>query len=467
MPKISRILLIFYKICYVIGPVLLLFLRFYAFFVSKHRKRIEAQFSPPPPPWSDVQTDVPVFWVHALSVGEVRAAMPLVEGLLGKWPDARVLLSASTHTGMDTWKTWLNKRVNQDVSECAIFLIPAPFDFPCIIRRFRRMYAPHLMIFVETDIWPNWIWDFRDNGIPSILVNGAISSRSAERLSYLKPVANLLYGELEVISMQSEDDRLRLLSLGLSENRVLCLGNLKQAIQINTLSDSQQAELRRSLGIENERIWIAGSTHAPEEDICLRVHAELISAVKALKGTTPTPPLNTTISQPIMQLPDLKLILAPRDVKRAPEIAELARQAGLIPCLRSSYRFGTPYDVLILNTLGELASIYALADVAFVGGSIAPVGGHNLLEPAVHGVPVLFGRHVESCADVARRLLESGGGFECDENSMEGLLFQLLIDEDLRKKAAAEAKRTAVADGDIVNRHIKLIEAVLYHASFH
>lgn len=443
MPKIHRILLLFYKVCYVIGPVLLLFLRLYAYLSPKRRRRLEAQFSPPAPPWKDVCKDVPVLWVHALSVGEVKAAMPLVEGIFSKWPHVRVLLSASTATGMDTWKSWLGDHVNQGVADRGVFLIPAPLDFPCIIRRFRRMYAPVCMIFVETDLWPNWIWDFRDNGIPSILVNGAISSRSAKRLEYFKPLARLIYEGLEVISMQSQEDRMRLLKLGLPENRILVLGNLKKAARTHGLSHEKRSALRRAIGLREERLWVAGSTHETEDAVCLKAHAGLLKS-----------------------FPGLKCVLAPRDVKRAAEIQRLARSNGLVSCLRSTFDGKTAYDVLILDTLGELADIYALADVAFVGGSLVPVGGHNLLEPAVHGVPVLFGRYVESCAEWARTLLEYEGGFECDEDSLEGLLLTLLKNDDMRKRVGEQAQKAAGLNANVMDRHLKLIESVLKHAGF-
>lgn len=423
---------------------MLFFLGCYAWISPKRRKRIEAQFSPPAPPWLEDFNNAPVVWVHALSVGEVKAAIPLVEGLFRRWPDARVLLSASTQTGMSTWTAWLNTSHKQNGAGRAAFVIPAPFDFPCIIRRFRRMYSPNCMIFVETDLWPNWIWDFRDNGIPSILVNGAISSRSAKRLKYFKPLARLLYGGLQAVSMQSQEDRKRLLGLGLSEDRILVLGNLKRAISIPCVTEKERSVLRMSMGLNEARLWVAGSTHDMEEDICLKAHVGLLKA-----------------------LPGLKCVLAPRDVTRASEILKIAKNNGLVPCLRSALSGPTAYDVLILDTLGELSTIYALADVAFVGGSIAPVGGHNLLEPALHGVPVLFGRHVESCAEWARTLLELGGGFECDENSMEGLLMTLLTNDDLRKRAGEQAKKAAAFDGSVVDRHLELIESVLKHASYH
>lgn len=423
---------------------MLIFLRLYAYVSPKRRQRIDAQFSPPMPPWKGEAYDAPIFWVHALSVGEVRAAMPLVERIFQRWPYARLLLSASTQTGMDTWKAWLNASDNQDAADRAVFVIPAPFDFPCIIRRFRRMYTPNCMIFVETDLWPNWIWDFRANGIPSILVNGAISFRSASRLKHFKSLARLLYEGLEAVSMQSEDDRRRLIGLGLPEDRVLVLGNLKQAVKIHRLSEADRYALRSSIGLRKERLWVAGSTHDTEEIICLKAHAGLLKA-----------------------FPGLKCVLAPRDVKRAGAIYELAQKNGIVPCLRSAFDATKDYDVLILNTLGELASIYALADVAFVGGSIVPVGGHNLLEPAVQGVPVLFGRHVESCAESARVLLESGGGFECDENSMESLLLTLLTNDEMRKLAGEQAKKAAAFDASVVDRHIELIESVLKHAGCH
>jgi len=372
-------------------------------------------------------------------VGEGKAAMPLVEAVCKRWPDARVLVSATTQTGLTTWNAWLDGPARH--LKKAVFSIPAPLDFPCIIRRFRRLYRPDCMIFIETDLWPNWIWDFRDNGIPSLLLNGAISSKSARRLGCFKSLAMLLYGGLEAISMQSQEDKNRLLGLGLAPERILVLGNLKQAVRLSELNEEERSLLEGSLGLTGKRVWVAGSTHEMEEAVCLKAHAGLLKSI-----------------------PGLKCVIAPRDVKRAGEIQSIAEANGLVSCLRSGLRWTTDYDVLILDTLGELADVYSLADVAFVGGSLVPVGGHNLLEPAIHGVPVLFGRYVESCQEVAQRLKAAGGGFECEADSLESVLYELLTNEERRKEAGLQAKRIAACDADVIERHLDLIERVLTHA---
>ncbi len=377
-------------------------------------------------------THRPRIWIHALSVGEVTSSRPLVRDMRAAFPHAMIFFSASTRSGGETAVRILDDYVDR--------FVPFPLDFLPSVRRFISRINPDLFILVETDVWPNWIWSMRHSGIPTMLVNGSLSSRSAERLSHLGPVKDILYGGFDLLAMQSPYDRERLLRLGFSTDRVSAPGNLKYDLEVPQIDESEKVLLREAIGLEpTAPLWVAGSTHPGEEELILAAH-------KGLKHVFPA----------------LQLLLAPRDPKRGPELESLAGEMGFKAVRRSAVAKSGDVDIVVLDTLGELLKCYSLCDVAFVGGTLVNIGGHNLLEPAAYGVPVLFGPYVESARTIAEDLLACGGGRRVSgKEELQGVLNKLLEDPFERRNMGGKAKDLLQKNQGAVSRYLDLVAKAL------
>jgi 3-deoxy-D-manno-octulosonic-acid transferase len=411
-----------------VGPVGLL----WALLGTRYRSQLTARLGRLPD-LTVLENRSPRIWMHALSVGEVNAAVPLAEAIRRTWPNGGLICSATSATGLATLRTRL--------AGTAHVITASPLDILPLVDRFIVSLNPDCFVLVETDIWPNWIWDLRRRGVPVLLVNGAVSSRSADRLSRLGPLPAFLYAGFNVIAMQSGDDRDRLLATGADLQNVQVLGNLKYDLEVPTLTETERTVFRSKLGLDPaSRLWIAGSTHEGEEKTIMAVHAVLKTAY-----------------------PDLQLLVAPRDPGRTPVVEALAQTAGLQAVRRSAEaRKGDGADVLILDTLGELLSCYGLAEVAFVGGSLVDVGGHNVLEPAAYGIPVLFGPHVESCSEASADLEACGGGVRVSGmDDMVEALMRLLASREIRMQMGGRARGLVEAHRGAVGRHIRMIAQVL------
>jgi 3-deoxy-D-manno-octulosonic-acid transferase len=321
-------------------------------------------------------------WIHALSVGEVISAIPLVKALRVKFPNRDIVFTVATSKGMSLARDQLKDRVK--------VLATMPVDCWWSLRRMVGYLKPSVFILVETDIWPGLIGYLRKKGVKSILVNGRISPRTYNVYRRFPYFVRMIFDAMDSCLMQSELDQERLLRTGICSEKVRVAGNMKFDRDWAPMGEKERRFWLGLLGLEpRDLVWVAGSTHPGEEETLLRVHKRLRASFEALR-----------------------LLLAPRDITRSDEIRSLARGMGLTACLRTevSGMVGS-YDVLILNTVGELGRIYGLGMVSFVGGSLVPVGGHNLLEPASHGCPVLFGPYTHNFVLMSESLLEAGGGF--------------------------------------------------------
>ena len=325
-----------------------------------------------------------VIWIHAVSLGEVVAVVPLVRRLRDRYSHARLVVSTVTETGREA--------VEQRLAGIAEHRY-APLDFSWVVEQALDQVRPNLYLFVETELWPNILRALRRRGIPSILVNGRLSTRSYERqrLPVIRDFYRTMLSMVDVCLMQSDRDAQRVIDLGADKSRVRCTGNIKFDQPMPTASVSGTTVSRASLGVgEKERLFVAGSTHPGEEDV-------LIAAYRTLTE----------------EFPDLLLVLAPRHIERASQVEEALRAAGL-PVFRRSQGDGrmpgTGPRAMVLDTRGELALLYRDAAVSLVGGTLVPIGGHNLLEPSAWGTPVLFGPYTDHCAEVAGLLVQSGGG---------------------------------------------------------
>ena len=351
-----------------------------------------------------------VLWVHSASVGELLASRPLIARLRGALADWRIVLSTTSFAG---------REIASGFSEAeAVVLLP--FDSPHAVGRSLDALAPSLFVFTETEIWPNLLRALGERNVPAILVSGRISPRSYRRYLWVASFLRQVLAHVARFGMQSEEDASRIRALGAPEERVSVTGSLK-----TEAPEAPAAAISFDLA---GPLWIAGSTHSGEELACIRVHAKLRR-----------------------HHPELKLLLAPRHLDRLPEVEQILLRESLPYACRSELDDGCwrgREGILVLDTLGELGGLYRGATAAFVGGTLAPIGGHNLLEPARAAVPVLFGPHVENVATVARALIEGGGGAQVhDESELERRLGALLSDPAAQQRMAGAAQNAAQSTG--------------------
>ncbi len=320
-------------------------------------------------------------WVHALSVGEVTSAIPLVRVLKLKFPQKDIVFTVTTRQGMEIARSEIGDEVG--------LLLPMPLDFWWSINKLIQYIRPALFVLVETDIWPGLISLLKKKGIKTVLINGRISPRTLRSYKKFPFFIRRIIDIFELCLMQTDLDRKRLQSIGVAPEKLITTGNIKFDTERRPMSDNERQAWLKALHLEfHDTVWIAGSTHEGEEKIILEVYKELRSIC-----------------------PQLHLIIAPRDIDRADNIKSLCLGMGFKALLKTDLNMdGTPYDILILNTIGELGRIYGIGKVSFVGGSLVPQGGHNLLEPAGFGHPVLFGPHMDDFVLMSQLLMESGGG---------------------------------------------------------
>jgi 3-deoxy-D-manno-octulosonic-acid transferase len=371
-------------------------------------------------------------WIHALSVGEVLSALPLVDALRRAYPHTGLVFTVATSQGMQVAAGSLAGKVDR--------LLPMPLDFPRAMARLTDFIRPSFFILIETDIWPGLLCRLEKQGVPRLLVNGRISPRTFRTYRRFAPLARKLFERFSLCLMQTSLDRDRLLGVGLQGDRVLAAGNIKFDRRSEPMSAVERAEWRKRLGVtDGDRIWVAGSTHPGEE-------AALLKAFKRLQPSEPR----------------LRLIIAPRRIESTEDILRQSLRLSLKTRLRTENSLAsTAWKVLILDTLGELERVYGLADISFVGGSLVPAGGHNLLEPAAFGSPVLFGPHTFNFDQMARHLLTTGGGMRvCDEGSLYAGISAWLGDESQRRAAGAAALTFVENNRGNVQRVIAHIDAI-------
>lgn len=380
----------------------------------------------------DLPTDryTPTCWIHAVSVGEAATAVPLVEAIRKRWPTLRVIVSTVTPTGAHVVRDRLGSRV----THCYF-----PLDLPGPVRRAIGAIAPAFFIALETELWPNFFRELARRGIPSMIVNGRISDRSFRRYRWIRFLLRRLLRQITVFAMQSHEDARRVIALGAPAERVVVTGNLKT----EPLPPEAGAEKvwERLLGLSGaELVWVAGSTHRGEEAIILETFRDLRA-----------------------RYPSLILVIAPRDPGRISEVERLFRDWGLQGVRRTTLPGNLARrDAILLDTVGELAQLYGLADVVFVGGSLVPWGGHNMLEPALHRKPVLFGPHTTNFRESAELLLRSGGAIQVrDSQELRAALERLLADPGLRAWMGEAGFQTVGARRGVVADTLELIQGFL------
>jgi 3-deoxy-D-manno-octulosonic-acid transferase len=368
-------------------------------------------------------------WVHALSVGEVLSSMPLLEALKRKYPSRELALSVKTATGL--------KIARQKTGQIIDYVLPMPFDFWWSTRKIINTIQPALFILVETDIWPGLIASLKKRGIKTILVNARISPRAERSYARWRFFMKRVLGGLELCLVQTEIDRQRIMKGGLPSNRIKVTGNIKFDTKWSSMTYADRQSRRALFGLKDCPTWIAGSTHYPEEATILKVFGELLDL-----------------------FPNLALIIAPREAGRFEDVYEFARGKGFKVMRRTELpkeKHGC--NVIVLDTLGELGRFYGLADVAFVGGSLVKKGGHNLLEPASFGVPVLFGPHTYNFATMSQLLIRDGGGrVIADEHELLRAMTDLLGDRGERELMGQRAQEFVQHNQGALDRVMEILK---------
>ena len=371
-------------------------------------------------------------WIHALSVGEVISALPLIESLRLDYPDKDIVLTVTTSKGMEVARAELDSKVRS--------LLTMPVDLWWCIRRIILYIKPSIFVLVETDIWPGLIDYLSKKGIRSVLVNGRISPRTFKLYRRFSFFVRRMFKLFESCLMQSNLDTDRLISIGIDPRKVRTVGNIKYDRDWVPMGQGERETWSKVLGLyQKDLIWVAGSTHRGEEEVLMEVFTELRSSFYALR-----------------------LIIAPRKIERSTEILKRARDMGLCAVLRTEIpKENSNHHIVVVNTLGELDRIYGIAQVSFVGGSLVPVGGHNLLEPASFGCPVLFGPHTFNFVAMSESLVESGGGLRVgDGGELYKAMKVLLEDVKLRSKMGKHAKEFVEKNQGALKRVVSHIAAL-------
>jgi 3-deoxy-D-manno-octulosonic-acid transferase len=375
-------------------------------------------------------------WIHAVSVGEVLTARPLVRDLRARYPRLRVFLSTTTLTGQT-----LARRSVQDVD--AVFYFP--FDLGIFVRRTLDLVRPRLFIMMETEIWPNLLRECRNRGVKTVIVNGRLSQRSYPRYRWVRGFMTRVLDNIDRFCVQSEESARRFIELGANPGLLTVTGSLKfDSLEVSTTTIQGRARDRvlRHFRISIGRpVVVAGSTVKGEE-------AAVLQAFRRVRATQP----------------NALLVLAPRHPERFPEVAQMVREDGWKTMLRSELPIDAEprADAVVLDSIGELATIYQIATVVFVGGSLVDTGGHNILEPAVFGKPVIFGSHMQNFAEIAAAFLANGAGIQVrTDRELAEVLASLMSDPIRRARLGAAARALVEANRGAKDKTLEVISGLL------
>jgi 3-deoxy-D-manno-octulosonic-acid transferase len=373
-------------------------------------------------------------WVHAVSVGEVQACAGLVSALRRRHPDLPVTVTTFTPTGAARARALVG-----DLAEVRY----VPYDLPGAVRRFFRRVQPQLAVIFETELWPNLYRECGRRRVPLVLASARVSARSLGRYRRLGTLFRDALSQAAVVAAQGAADAERFRALGAAPDTTHVTGNVKFDFELPPDIDARGARLRAEYAAGGRPVWVAGSTHGGgEEAVVLAAHRRVRAAH-----------------------PRALLVIAPRHPGRFPEVAQELERAGMNFARRSqpwpAQRRPEP-GVLLLDSLGELLDFYAAADVAFVGGSLVPVGGHNLLEPAALGVPVLTGPHNFNGEEVARLLVARGGAaLVRDAAELAEGVSELFADPAARERIGALARASVEVNRGALAKLLALIEPLL------
>ena len=416
-----------YTLCfYLLIPLILLRLLWRSIAAPAYAQRWAERFGFFP----ELKTDKKVIWLHTVSVGEFLAALPLIRRLQA---DERVQLVITTTTPTGS------ERVRATLGE-SVFHVYAPYDVPDAIARFFTRVQPSLYLVMETELWPNTLAACAKRKIPALLINGRLSEKSARGYARFSSLMQPMLANLTSALIQNKIDAQRFVDLGLSPANAQVTGNIKFDLSLTNELREQAIGLKNQLSNQGQRlVWIAASTHQGEDEIILDAFAQLRQTTNAYAQST-------------------LLVLVPRHPERFERVGQLCEARGFKTLRRSRGEITTDMDVLLGDTMGELMLLFGASDIAFVGGSLVPNGGHNFIEPAAWGLPLLSGEHLFNFAEVSR-LLQDAGALISAKNADE-LAQQLLIlvaDEQQRSERGDKALQVAVENRGALDKTLAII----------
>ncbi len=413
------------------APILLLYYGPKILFRGKYRKSIYGKLGALPTDFDAEGLPRPRIWFHAVSVGEVNALQPLVRETLHLLPNASILVSTGTETGQDT-----AKRI---IPEAKTFFLP--LDFPEFVRTVVQRIKPDVFVLMETELWPNLLHYLKASGADIILANGRISDRSYPRYRFMRRFFASTLAHIDLFLMASELDAQRIERIGAQKDRILVTGNTKFDAASSEIGSAAREHIARLVNLgPNARVLVAGSTHAGEEEIVLDGYAELLE-----------------------EFPDLVLVLAPRHVERCEDIVNLITgKKGLpAPFLRSMADCGAPREksqIVVWDRTGELKDVYSVASVVFVGGSLVPKGGQNIIEPVMWEKTVMFGPSMEDFRDARDILLRCGAATEVKEaKDIVEAVRRVFNESDKYLQAASKARAALLSNQGSAKRDALLI----------
>ena len=379
--------------------------------------------------------DNPRVWVHAVSVGEVTAAAPIVASLKIKRPEIKIIFSTSTETG---------QQMAQQLVKGADAFIYFPLDIPYIVRKIIRLAKPAVFVMVETELWPNFLKACKLNSVKTLMVNGRLSPRSYKKYRLTMYFWRRVLADLFAAGMIAQVDASRIESIGMAKDRIEVLGNAKYDALAAMAAPALQAEIARRVNQQaGERFFVAGSTHPGEDQIVIRVYQQLLK-----------------------HQPDLKLIIVPRHVERTAAILELLQSAGLPDVITmtdmNKGKIREKERTIIVDVIGELFKIYSLATIVYCGGSLVPKGGQNILEAAAWGKMIFYGPSMEDFSEEKVLLEDVGCGVTIsnEEELLKRLLQALEHPEELEARGA-RGRDVVAANMGAATRYAELISRVI------
>ena len=415
----------FYSVSiYLLSPIILLRLLYRALRAPAYARRWRERFG------FVAQTNGgKTIWLHSVSVGETLAAVPLIKALQQRYPDYRLTVTCMTPTGSERIQAAFGDSVDHYY---------APYDMPDSVARFLNRVRPELLLIMETELWPNTIAACSSRSIPVILANGRLSAKSAAAYGKIPRLVGSMLRSISAVVAQHDDDGNRFARLGLPPEALTISGNIKFDLHLDSEVRAKAQSLTTEWQGENQRpVLLAASTHAGEDELILQAYGQ----IKAALSVAPL------------------LVLVPRHPERFNQVAQLCEQAGFVVARRSTGEPTAPADILLGDTMGELMSFYGACDLAFVGGSLVPTGGHNMIEAAAWGVPVVTGPHLFNFAEASRLLIEGDAMIVCeDADSLAEQCIGLFANRQRCTQMGDAAHRIAEANRGALDRLLAVID---------
>ena len=413
---------VFYSgLFYLLIPVILVRLIWRSFKAPAYRYRWRERFA-----LYNKKFPQDVIWFHAVSVGEAESLFPLVRQIQQQHPDAKLLITTTTPTGSARVKAVMQESVEH------VYL---PYDIPCAVSRFMRCFKPRIAVIMETEIWPNLFAGCGKNKVPLYIINARLSEKSASGYQKIPVFILPALAHVKLIAAQTQDDAQRFAAIGAKTEAVRTLGNIKFDVEVS----SEVIGLGRQLKFDlfgGRFVWLIASTHKDEEAIFLEIYKEI---------------------KP--RIPELLLVIVPRHPERFDEVKKLCEQYQLTVVMRTSGEGCHQLtDVYLADTMGELKMLYAASDATFVGGSMVPVGGHNILEALAVGTPVLFGPYMANFKDIAQGVLLLDAAKQCqNKNEIISAIAELHADAAYRQSLAEKGKAFVRQNQGVIVRIIDVL----------